>query len=1060
MLNQKIFIERAEKAFQSYIEGYACYLFYADIAEFQLVNRYYGMEKGDELLQSIELFLKNIPEVVVYERVLSDQFVFLAVTKPTMTKEEINVTFQSYAKKFAKEQKDGYPDFNIRVTCGIYAMTDNNFADAIDGANMARKEAKKRGSMAAVIFDHAMLDEILHLHMEEQKAGLALKEKRYTFFLQPKVNLVTGEIIGAEALARRRDVDGKIVFPDRFLQLMERNGTIVELDEMILDQVCQYLASRRSQGLPVVRTSVNLSRLHTENSESAKILHQIVQTYQIPPELIEFELTETILLDEFEGAKRLIDQLRGYQYHVSIDDFGSGYAGINIWQELNFDILKLDRKFLSEDKEVKARNTAIVPNVINIAQRLGIDVICEGVETKAQCRYLLQLGCTTVQGFYFSRPVPKEEFYEVYSKQEGKYPHLFKDVDSTEKPSEERKERRQFFQKRTVKQSMLIAGCAIFLALTVIITFAAHRGVVTKLFISSVQNNLDSYMSGQAAIIDAKIKDIETTMTAFAILIEEKNDAEFTDTYVTALNENNTDVTYLFSTAEQFEDLIEQGNAGAHDIESINQLKEGKSVISEIVFSKLAGDRYCFSIGVPVFVNGEFTGGLRAVVDANMLISTEQYVSPYGEVKATLLTDEEGNVLLPGGKSRLQVGDNLLDEIQQSEEIKSNLQQSFLSEEETRNFRLGEIDGIPYYVSIIDLKYNNWKNVIFFEADKSQVIIDNLLHYTIGSSAVLMLAILIVCIIISVFMNQWRRKVDSDAKRYLLLEEFSDTVLFDYDCLKDVIRFTPNASKLFHVQEWTHRNFAGRLSEVENIYPADRHVVEELLTGRVQDESSELRIRIKHSAKDEYYWCLIQYKFFYDEKKLASVVGKIVDIDDQQKRENQLIGKALRDGLTNLYNKSATQDLIAERIQQECPGLLFMIDIDDFKQVNDTYGHSLGDRVLLCVAECLKNTFRSNDIIGRIGGDELLVYMQNEKSLKLVHQKMQKLWMLMCRESEKYGLSLSVSVGIVSCPDDGDSFEALYKAADEAMYLAKNSGKRQYCYDNRCYSLESLKNGN
>lgn len=160
----------------------------------------------------------------------------------------------------------------------------------------------------------------------------------------------------------------------------------------------------------MVQTSVNLSRLHIHNPETADIIHSVAQAYEIPSDLLEFELTETILLDEFSGAKQLIDRLRAYGYRVSIDDFGSGYSGINIWQELNFDVLKLDKKFLSTKKELVYRNEAIVPNMINIAQRLHVQVLCEGVETEEQCLYLKRLGCPTGQGYYFSRPIPPEDF--------------------------------------------------------------------------------------------------------------------------------------------------------------------------------------------------------------------------------------------------------------------------------------------------------------------------------------------------------------------------------------------------------------------------------------------------------------------------------------------------------------------------------------------------------------------------------------------------------------------------------------------------------------------------
>ena len=153
-------------------------------------------------------------------------------------------------------------------------------------------------------------------------------------------------------------------------------------------------------------------------------------------------MTETILLDEFSGAKQLIDRLRAYGYRVSIDDFGSGYSGINIWQELNFDVLKLDKKFLSTKKELVYRNEAIVPNMINIAQRLHVQVLCEGVETEEQCLYLKRLGCPTGQGYYFSRPIPPEDFYARYESSGGFY----------QVPSERNVQQAEPVKKKTVEK--------------------------------------------------------------------------------------------------------------------------------------------------------------------------------------------------------------------------------------------------------------------------------------------------------------------------------------------------------------------------------------------------------------------------------------------------------------------------------------------------------------------------------------------------------------------------------------------------------------------------------
>lgn len=1058
MFNHKLFIEKVRDIYEAKKNTGYFSILYLDISEFQSVNRYYGIETGNRLLNAIEARLSSIPAIVFFERVFSDQFVALTFSASTYKKERLLATYKCYEKEFWDEQKRNYPACNLKISCGIYIMAEDedNILDAIDSANLARKVAKRNGSINAVVFDHTILNEISLYQQQERVTNLALQEKRFTFFLQPKVNLLTGEIVGAEALARRIDKDGTVIFPDKFLQILEGNGSIVDLDILILEQVCAYISERIKDGLPVVRTSVNLSRLHIQNPNAADMLHAKIKKYNIPPEYIEFELTETILLNEFESTKLLIDRLRGYQYHVSIDDFGSGYAGINIWQEMNFDLLKLDKRFLSEEEPIKSRNAAIVPNVINIAQRLGIEVLCEGVETKEQCQYLIKLGCTCVQGYYFSHPVTKEQFYQTYKELNGYYPCSFTNsipeasLEPAQKPASRRKIPQHFWG---------LTLCTLFLVICATLTLGIYKTTITNIFIDSINKNLENQLSGQAAIIQAHIDDVTNTLSAFSTLIEQNDDKEFIDAYITALNEDKPDITFIFSSAEDFDTSIKQGKARAIDIEYIDRLKHGEVVVSDISFSKSAGNIYCFSIGVPAFSHGEFVGGLRAVVNADILVDSEHYLSPYGTVENTFIIDNGGEILLANKKMDALQAESILEYIKDfrfPDKAVRKLQEIISEEKVNTSFRLGESNNVSYYASIISLKYNNWNAVVVFQADEIDKIVDSLFRYTVISSIVLMTAILIISIVTALYLNWWNRKVDADIERYLLLEQFSDTVLFDYDRARDLIRFTPNAQQLFAMQEWTHRGFLRHLEQAQNIHPTDYDGIKEVLMGQSLGEKGELRIRLRHPTDGHFYWCLVQYKYISKQGKVVSIIGKIINIDEQQKYEETLIKQAMRDSLTDLYNKSASEYLIKQCLEQDKFGLLFMIDIDDFKKINDIHGHPEGDYALRFISRCLRKTFRADDIIGRIGGDELLVYMRKINSPSIVHKKMKIFREQINEHSNQNIFLLTVSVGIVSYPEDGQSFEELYKRADQFMYNAKRNGKQKYCFEGQIYHFGAL----
>lgn len=422
MLTHTSFIQKAKECFQTSNYEERAFIYYFDFAEFKLINRYYGVDGGNALLMATEARLNQIPQVAVCERLISDQFMFLVIMDAPCSQEEIIANYASFAEEFLNKRRNQFPACCLRTHCGICPVQHGNVLEAIDNANIAWRKAKKNRVTSAVMFNDSMLESLLMHQKIEREINIALLEERFTFFLQPKVDLLTGEIIGAEALARRLGADGKIVFPDMFLNVMEEDGSVVELDYLILRRVCADMRERLDKGMSVMKTSVNLSRLHTGVWDSAQRLHSIVQKYEISPSLLEFELTETILLDQFTGAQNLCKQLRDYGYSMSIDDFGAGYAGVNILQELDFDVLKLDRRFLSKEEPLCSKNRVILPYIIRSLNELNIASICEGVETEEQCRYLAQIGCRYAQGYYFSKPVPPEQFYEVYQCLKGHYP--------------------------------------------------------------------------------------------------------------------------------------------------------------------------------------------------------------------------------------------------------------------------------------------------------------------------------------------------------------------------------------------------------------------------------------------------------------------------------------------------------------------------------------------------------------------------------------------------------------------------------------------------------------
>lgn len=891
MKQNDYFIKESERVIQERTSDGQYYILYTDITDFHLVNYIYGNDIGDSLLQEMNHFLDSRSDILLCRRLFADFFAGLCFLKNGQDIGGIIHELDEELQEFLTNLQSRYPACRLKAACGLCFIEHDNIAQAIDNANLARKISKNQYSFKIVVYDHSMKDQITAVHENELEIYNALHENRFSFYLQPKVDLTNGMIIGAEALARRIGDDGTVIPPDKFMDLMEAKGSVIELDQIICRQVCEFLKDRLDRGLPVVCISVNLSRLHIRNPGSAEMFHQIVAEYGIPSELLEFELTETILLEEFDGAKHLIDQLRAYGHHVSIDDFGSGYAGINVWQELNFDCLKLDRKFLSDDELLKKRNRALVPNIINIAHRLHVQVLCEGAETEEQCLYLLRLGCTVVQGFYFSKPMPPEELCQVCERQGGKYPlPALLCSDKSEHQSDQARPADVGGEAQSKIRSyvFVILCCALFLGVCITGVMTVNRKRTQKEFTGMIIETLNAYTAGQRENTLTEIDGVVNTLQSFAVLILENDEPGFINAYLNALNKVSPKVKYTFYTHETYQNLITSGKARPEDTEILKRLELGETVVTDIIYSERLGDIYCVGVGVPVMKEGEFLGAVQGVINAEALISTELFDPGLGEICNVFLTDGNSRILPirePDGRGADESLLELLDVYGVEEEVLKELRDAYdAGDSQARSVRAGRFDGSPYYLSMTGLRYNDWYLVVCLRADAAAMHMRYIVNNMMWSIAGLIAAVALVSAAMILFWIRVQSGISLEQQRYLLLEHFSDTVLFDYDCRHDTIRFTSNASKLLKIREHTQNHFLTGLDRAY-IYAGDQEEVQRVLSGQSGGEYGEIRVRVMRPDAEEYFWCLVQYQNLYKSSVIDSIIGKITDIDERMPHE-------------------------------------------------------------------------------------------------------------------------------------------------------------------------------
>lgn len=409
--NRNKFIKEAERILNRNKQK-SYYLISTDIDKFKYINDTFGYSTGDELLkEEARQFSKIFGENGCFARIAADEFVGLAECSETDSKEEELSrkldTFENNMRNYSNQY------FRIQIKMGLYKIekreNDIRITECIDRANIAKKRIKGNLNQTIAYFDSETARRSALENEIEGKMEKALENKEFCVYYQPKYNLVTEEIEGAEALVRWIDPDRGMIGPDVFIPLFEKNGFIIRLDFFVYEEVCRHLKKWISEGRKVVPVSVNVSRAHLGTPNFIPDLAALLKKYEIPVELIELELTESVFSKNEQAVKRMVVLLKNMGFHISIDDFGSGYSSLNLLRQIPADVLKIDRGFLGE-VEASVKSRIIVSQVVSMARKLNIHTVCEGVETKKQADFLREIRCEIAQGFLFSKPVPMEEF--------------------------------------------------------------------------------------------------------------------------------------------------------------------------------------------------------------------------------------------------------------------------------------------------------------------------------------------------------------------------------------------------------------------------------------------------------------------------------------------------------------------------------------------------------------------------------------------------------------------------------------------------------------------------
>ena len=383
-----------------------------DIEKFQLINSFFGMDEGDNLLKYMADYLQNVEKeyrYITYGRIEADIF---AVCFSYKNEKEIT----DFVKKFTN-QMEKYPlDFDITPFFGIYLVKNRDLSinEMYDKANLASKNCKGNYIQNYFFYTKKMSEEIIKEQRIINNMKTALKNEEFVLYLQPKYELQRNSIAGAEVLVRWITADGRMISPGEFIPIFERNGFITKLDYYVWEKTCKLLAGWIAEGKKPSPVSVNISRVSLYNPRLVEAICGLTDRYHIPRELLELELTESAYTTNPKAIKETMERLQKEGFSILMDDFGSGYSSLNVLKDIAVDVLKIDMKFLS-DTDQEGRSQNILASVVRMAKWLNLPVIAEGVERREQVDFLHSVGCEYVQGFYFARPMPVSDYEKLVS---------------------------------------------------------------------------------------------------------------------------------------------------------------------------------------------------------------------------------------------------------------------------------------------------------------------------------------------------------------------------------------------------------------------------------------------------------------------------------------------------------------------------------------------------------------------------------------------------------------------------------------------------------------------
>ena len=1011
------FFEKAQKMIEQ--ETAELYIVRLNICNFKMINELRGIEMGDKLLCAVSDGLKSLSDQYGFlaSRFSADLF-YLCIRRTDF--EEIN---------FQGRVSSPWLGTDVTLTYGVYPVDKENSVSAMcDRASMAITDNHQMISEFIYYYDDEFRQRMIREQEIERDMEQALVERQFCIYIQPKFDIGTEQITGGEVLVRWLHPQKGMIPPYSFIGVFEKNGFILQLDYYVWEEACRFLAATQKSGLPHIPLSINISRLHFYSGKLQDQLSGLLEKYHLDAKDLELEITESIYAEDPEIILEQCAALQNLGFKIAMDDFGSGFSSLNMLKRMPLDIIKMDLKFLSDDanSEQAVKGHDILRTQIELAHTIGLDVVVEGLETREQKDFIREIGNCTAQGYYYAKPMPVSDFTELLRSANVGTDTL----PMSGMAAALRRERLRHEQLQPLLESIIASDTLIGYLLPEKEAVLSRRWMKQTGMPQRVPNWADHF-------IDAGIVSPDSA-AQFKALVQAAERGESTGSALVEFvtSQGSRDVHWIqFDTVMDFEgnpliamfNIIDFGDVSAQ----VDLLMASKRTQAEIENMRFKENE---KILTAIAQHSDRAVCLYDINRHRSMVWSEEMCRRCTMPCLNKASKEEAleNQAFPM-------------------ESKAALRQMF---DDIEN---GVASGSTKIKVLAEDGSAHWKDVMFSTMCDEH-----------GKP------------VSALFSNRDVTEQYEHELAYLHLREtmssntLSNIISVESDLTEDrveriggLLLKEDDLSKANSHAELGRRVFDQtfayvNVEEARAYFSRDGFLAAYDKGERHQQTEWQVRYHLDGSER----WMDTEVTLMEDPySKHIKMFLWMRDITDEKREQLEIRELSERDGMTGLYNRNTAEKLIREKLRQDNQGIFLVLDLDRLKQINDGYGHSEGDRAIISIAQALKAHFRNSDIIGRIGGDEFVVYLsgaaRNKDVIsKIISELLNRMDTLSVGEHAEMAITCSIGCAV---GEKNSTYDSLYKQADKALYHVKKSGRNNFAFyspemekDDYVYEMDKL----